>query len=43
MAAKKLAELKDRIKELIEKGYIRPISPPWGAPVIFAPKKDRTQ
>jgi hypothetical protein len=27
MAAKQLAELKDQIKELIEKGYIRPSSP----------------
>jgi hypothetical protein len=43
MAAKQLAELKDQIKELIEKGYIRPSSPPWGAPMIFIPKKDGTQ
>jgi hypothetical protein len=31
MAAKQLAELNDQIKELLEKGYIRPSSPPWGA------------
>jgi hypothetical protein len=33
MAAKQLAELKDQVKELLEKGYIRPSSPPppWGA------------
>jgi hypothetical protein len=43
MAAKQLVELKDQIKELIEKGYIRPSSPPWGAPMIFIPKKDGTQ
>jgi hypothetical protein len=43
MATKQLAELKDQIKELLEKGYIHPSSPPWGAPVIFAPKKDGTQ
>jgi hypothetical protein len=24
-------------------GYIRPSSPPWGAPIIFVPKKDGTQ
>jgi hypothetical protein len=28
---------------LLEKGYIRPSSPPCGAPVIFVPKKDGTQ
>jgi hypothetical protein len=43
MDAKQLAELKYQIKELLEKGYIRPSSPPWGAPIIFAPKKDGTQ
>jgi hypothetical protein len=43
MAAKQLAELKDQIKELLEKGYNRPSSPPWGAPVIFIPRKDGTQ
>jgi hypothetical protein len=37
-----LAELKKHIKELIEKGFIHPISSPWGAPVIFVPKKDGT-
>jgi hypothetical protein len=43
MAAKQLAELREQIKELLEKGYIRPSSPPWGAPMIFVPKKDGTQ
>jgi hypothetical protein len=43
MAAKELVELKAQIKELLEKGYIRPSSPPCGAPVIFVPKKDGTQ
>jgi hypothetical protein len=43
MVAKQLGELKDQIKELLEKGYIRPSSPPWGAPIIFVPKKDGTQ
>jgi hypothetical protein len=38
-----LAKLKDQIKELLEKGYILPSSPPWGAPMIFVPKKDGTQ
>jgi hypothetical protein len=43
MATPELAELKKHIKELLEKGFIRPTSSPWGAPVIFVPKKDVTQ
>jgi hypothetical protein len=43
MFAKQLAELKDQIKELLEKGYICPSSLPWGAPVIFVEKKAGTQ
>jgi hypothetical protein len=43
MVVKRLAELKDQIKKLLEKGYIFPSSFPWGAPVIFVPKKDGTQ
>jgi hypothetical protein len=43
IAAKQLAELKDQIKDLLEKGCIRPSSPLWGAPMIFIPKKDGTQ
>jgi hypothetical protein len=43
MATLELAKLKERIKELLEKGFIRPSSSPWGAPVIFVPKKDGTQ
>jgi hypothetical protein len=43
MAIPELAELKEHIKKLLEKGFIRPSSSPWGAPVIFVPKKDGTQ
>jgi hypothetical protein len=43
MATPELAELKEHIKELLEKGFIHPSSFPWGAPVIFVPKKDGTQ
>jgi hypothetical protein len=38
-----LAELKEHLKELLEKGFIHPSSSPWGAPVIFVLKKDGTQ
>lgn len=40
MDANQLAELKDQIQELLEKGYIRPSTSPWRAPIIFVPKKD---
>jgi hypothetical protein len=43
MTTPELAELKEYIRELVEKGFIRPSSSPWGAPVIFVPKKDGTQ
>jgi hypothetical protein len=43
MATPELAELKEHIKEMLEKGFIHPSSSPWGAPVIFVPKKDGTQ
>jgi hypothetical protein len=39
MATPELAELKEHIRELLEKGFIRPNSSPWGAPVIFCPKE----
>jgi hypothetical protein len=43
MATPELAELKEHIKKLLEKGFIHPSSSPWGAPVIFVPKKNATQ
>jgi hypothetical protein len=43
MASLELAELKEHIKELLEKGFIHPSSSPWGGPVIFVLKKDGTQ
>jgi hypothetical protein len=43
MAANQLAELKEQLQELLDKGYIHPSASPWGAPVIFVPKKDGTQ
>jgi hypothetical protein len=43
MTTPELAELKEHIRELLEKGFIHPSSSPWGAPVIFIPKKVGTQ
>jgi hypothetical protein len=43
MATPELAKLKEHVKELLEKGFIHPSSSPWGAPMIFVPKKDGTQ
>jgi hypothetical protein len=43
MTTPELAELKEHIKGLLEKGFIHPSSSPWGGPVIFVPKKDGTQ
>jgi hypothetical protein len=43
MAANQLAELKEQLQELLDKGYIHPSASPWGAPAIFVPKKDGTQ
>ncbi|GJW83798.1 putative reverse transcriptase domain-containing protein [Tanacetum coccineum] len=33
-------ELSDQLKELSDKGFIRPNSSPWGAPVLFVKKMD---
>jgi hypothetical protein len=43
MATPELAELKEHVKELLEKGFTCPISSPGGAPMIFVLKKDGTQ
>ncbi|GJY28757.1 putative reverse transcriptase domain-containing protein [Tanacetum coccineum] len=38
-----LEELSGQLKELQDKGFIRPISSPWGAPMLFVKKKDGSQ
>ncbi|GJT06316.1 putative reverse transcriptase domain-containing protein [Tanacetum coccineum] len=35
-----MKELLEQLKELSDKGFIRPSSSPWGAPVLFVKKKD---
>ena len=42
MAPVELQELKVQIQELLGKGFIRPSTSPWGAPVLFAKRKDKT-
>ena len=40
MAPAELSELKEQLHELLDKGFIRPSTSPWGAPVLFVKKKD---
>ncbi|XP_060168953.1 uncharacterized protein LOC132599707, partial [Lycium barbarum] len=40
MAPAELKELKEQLKDLLDKGFIRPSTSPWGAPVLFVRKKD---
>nr|GFB68637.1 putative reverse transcriptase domain-containing protein [Tanacetum cinerariifolium] len=40
LAPSKMKELAEQLKELSDKGFIRPSSSPWGAPVLFVKKKD---
>ncbi|GKG36880.1 hypothetical protein Tco_0447053, partial [Tanacetum coccineum] len=42
LAPSEMKELSEQLKELSDKGFIRPISSPWGAPVLFVKKKDRS-
>ncbi|KAL6316893.1 hypothetical protein AAG906_023548 [Vitis piasezkii] len=42
MAPLELKELKTQLDELLGKGFIRPSTSPWGAPVLFVKKKDGT-
>ena len=42
MAPVELQELRVQPHELPDKGLIRPSTSPWGAPVLFAKKKDKT-
>ena len=42
MPPRELAELKLQLQELLDKGFIRPSSSPWGCPAIFVKKKDQS-
>ena len=40
LAPTEMKELMSQLQELLELGFIRPSSSPWGAPVLFVKKKD---
>ncbi|GJZ60330.1 putative reverse transcriptase domain-containing protein [Tanacetum coccineum] len=42
LASSKMQELSNQLQELADRGFIRPSTSPWGAPVLFVKKKDRS-
>ena len=42
MALVELQELKVQLQELLDRGFIRPSTSTWGAPVLFSKMKDKT-
>ncbi|GJV06266.1 putative reverse transcriptase domain-containing protein [Tanacetum coccineum] len=40
LAPSEMKELMSQLQELLDKGFIRPSSSPWGAPILFVKKKD---
>ncbi|GJV85834.1 putative reverse transcriptase domain-containing protein [Tanacetum coccineum] len=40
LAPLEMQELSAQLQELFDRGFIRPSSSPWGAPVLFVKKKD---
>ncbi|GKE07753.1 putative reverse transcriptase domain-containing protein, partial [Tanacetum coccineum] len=42
LAPLEMQELSTQLQELFDNGFIRPSSSPWGAPVLFVKKKDRS-
>nr|GFC14432.1 putative reverse transcriptase domain-containing protein [Tanacetum cinerariifolium] len=40
LAPAEMQELSTQLQELSDRGFIRPCSSPWGAPVLFVKKKD---
>jgi hypothetical protein len=40
MPPAELLELKKQLQELLDKGFIRPSTSPWGCPTLFVKKKD---
>jgi hypothetical protein len=42
LAPSEMEEFMAQLQDLLEQGYIRPSMSPWGAPVLFVKKKDRS-
>ncbi|GJW71912.1 putative reverse transcriptase domain-containing protein [Tanacetum coccineum] len=42
LALSEMQELLNQLQELADRGFIRPSTSPWGAPVLFVKKKDRS-
>jgi hypothetical protein len=42
MPPAELAELKKQLQELLDKGFIRPSTSPWGCPALFVKKKNES-
>ncbi|GJZ31504.1 putative reverse transcriptase domain-containing protein, partial [Tanacetum coccineum] len=42
LASPEMKELSEQLKELSDKGLLRPSSSPWGAPVLLVKKKDES-
>ncbi|GJY19378.1 hypothetical protein Tco_0390869, partial [Tanacetum coccineum] len=42
LAPSEMKELSEQLKELSDKGFIRPSSSPWGATILFVKKKDES-
>jgi hypothetical protein len=40
LSGAQLQELRAQLQELLERGFIRPSTSPFGAPILFVPKKD---
>ncbi|GKA44894.1 putative reverse transcriptase domain-containing protein [Tanacetum coccineum] len=43
LAPSEMKELSEQLQEISDKGFIRPSSSPWGAPVLFIKKKDGSE
>jgi hypothetical protein len=42
MPPAELAKLKKQLQELLDKGFVRPSTSPWGCPTLFVKKKDES-
>ncbi|GKB97661.1 putative reverse transcriptase domain-containing protein [Tanacetum coccineum] len=42
LAPSEMQELSDQLQELADRGFIRPSTSPWGAPILFVKKKDES-